>query len=102
MYRILTANGIEFNVRIVFKGDKYGLRDCLTHEFEDPLVEFYDTQFDFTPHGQFVTRYYASTLLGLDAWGRTTGGLVLDYGVESWVIDAESMDRIRDFVRSVI
>lgn len=62
---IMTQFGI-FNVRIVEKGDTYGLNDCLTHKGIEPLVEFYDNRFiddkDWK-HGQFVARYYVTTLL---------------------------------------
>ena len=30
------------------------------------LVSFYDTRYNHTQYGQFIGRYYATTLLGLD------------------------------------
>ena len=33
----------HWNVRILRRGDRYGLNDCLTHEEDDPIIEFYGT-----------------------------------------------------------
>lgn len=92
-------------VRMVFKGDKYGLNFCLTHEQEEPLVEFYDTRRMYTIYGLFVSSYYASTLLGIDGWsirsGRTdlTGqGLDLMGYAPEWKVDGAAMDKVRTFV----
>jgi hypothetical protein len=76
----------KWNVRLLIKGDKYGLDDCLTYgekgwdyylkrdgggweqemKEQQPSVEFYDAhnnaKEDFGPRGQFVSRYYLSTL----------------------------------------
>lgn len=92
--RIVNAVGRVFNVRLVREGARYGLNDCLVHDNDDPLVEFWDATYEndprFTPRlGQFVARYYLSTLaerrsahaLALcghePAW-TVTGGNVLD------------------------
>ena len=45
-----------FDVVLISKGDTYGLNDCLTHDKDDQLVEFWT-------NGHFISRYYASTLL---------------------------------------
>jgi len=71
--------GDRWLVRVVKRDDRYGLNDCLVHDEDDPLVEFYDAEYrgsgegrEFGPRGQFVARYYWSTLckrprgLGLD------------------------------------
>lgn len=87
-----------FNVRIVAKGDAYGLNDCLTHDHEDVLVEFYDAKQDpakFGRRGQFVSRYHYTTLL--DA-GSYPSGLQLDGGVPAWSISKVGM---RDVVRYI-
>lgn len=55
-----------FNVRIVARGDGYGVNDSVVHDHDDPLVEFYDSKADarkFGKRGQFVSRYYITTLL---------------------------------------
>ena len=66
-----------WTIRIVEEGDKYGRDDCLTYEKEEPVIEFYDgenlfdkQESDGTMLGQFVSRYYISTIMdgkGLDA-----------------------------------
>lgn len=83
----------KFNVRILRKGDKYGRDECLTHNEDRPLVEFYDTRYPHTQYGQFVSRYYVSTLLESD-----TGGLCLDGGVPSWTVGAQDMDTVRKYL----
>jgi hypothetical protein len=78
-----------WRVRFVRKGDRYGLNHCLTHEEAEPLVEFYDREFagdTFPDEGQFVSRYYVSTLLK-----RGGGALNLDDGIEAWSISADGM-----------
>ncbi len=58
-------------------------------------MEFYDSRYPHTEHGQFVSRYYASTLLervkdvGLDLYG----------GHNDWKIDAEEMNIVLDWIR---
>lgn len=54
---------ITWAVRIVRNGDHYGRHNCLVHECNDPLVEFYDTRYLHTDLGQFVSRYSATTFL---------------------------------------
>ena len=65
--RVTNDAGRSFNVLLVRCGDRYGLNDKLTHEGTDPLVEFWDATYEddsrFTlGRGQFVARYYLSTL----------------------------------------
>lgn len=91
-----------FNVRVVHRGEQYGLNDCLVHDKEDPLVEFYDARQSvdkFGRCGQFVSRYYASTLLesrcGAD-------GLLLDGGSRDWVVSPSGMTEVLAHVRAAI
>lgn len=93
---ILVVNeyGLEFCIRMVFAGDAYGTHNSITHDASGPLVEFYDTRYPHSEHGQFVSCYYASTLLR-----RSQGlGLALDTGSPDWVIDARSMMLVLDFI----
>ena len=90
----------KFNVRILRKGDKYGRDFCLTHDEDKPLVEFYDGRYPHCEYGQFVTRYYVSTILGTDKWGRGAGGLILDGGIPAWTVSAEDMDTVREYLRT--
>jgi hypothetical protein len=97
---ITTANGHQFFVRVVFQGERYGLRDCLVHDKADPMVEFYDFTHakrgplfppaevaGFGARGQFVSSYNASTLAEFDA--RTA--LDLHSGEPLWLVDAEAL-----------
>lgn len=88
--QVTTAAGRNFRVRVVGNGDTYGVNGALTHDSDDPLVEFYDATyagFDrFGPVGQFVARYYLTTL-------RTHGdvGLMLDTAIPEWHLDAAAV-----------
>lgn len=84
----------NFNVRIVCAGQGYGRDDCLMHKGADPLVEFYDARYTegFGPRGQFVSRYYMSTMLTTEPGT----ALILDGGIPSWVVSAGDMDEVRE------
>jgi len=106
MYQITNDAGRAFNVRVVRKGDTYGLNDCLTYGSEggshsscgaasdaaaargEVLVEFYDATYANHPasRGQFVSRYYLSTLRE-----SPRGGLCLHGGVPEWVISGRNL-----------
>ena len=95
---ITNNEGREFAIRIVRKGDNYGRDFCLTHDKDEALVEFYDFTYagpKFTEYGQFVSRYYAETLMERD----DTYGLDLHGGVDGWEVDAATMLKVLDFVR---
>ena len=90
----------KFNVRVVNKGDKYGRDFCLTHDEDKPLVEFYDSRYPHTEFGQFVSRYYVSTLLGEDRYGRAEGGLCLDGGnANEWTVKEGDMNIVRSYLK---
>ena len=91
----------KFNVRVVNKGEKYGLDFCLTHNSDKPLVEFYDTRYPHTEFGQFVSRYYVETILGEDGYGSEEGGLNLDGGIPEWTVSAKDMETVRNFLKGV-
>jgi len=100
MLSIITDQNIPFNVKIVSNGESYGLNNCLTHEKDDPLVEFYDTRYanrkGFGPKGQFVSRYYLSTLLErMDGYGLDLMGYE-----PSWKIDRKAMKVVMSFLRA--
>ena len=96
--QITNDDGLTFTVRRVEFSDSYGRKFVLRHMKHDPLIEFYDTRhaFDLDEQGrvlgQFVSRYYASTLLA----GRKTG-LNLDGRVAAWSVDKAAMDIVREF-----
>jgi hypothetical protein len=84
----------RWNVRLVNEGDRYGRDDCLTHDKSEPMVEFYDRRYvdKFGPRGQFVSRYYLSTLT--DDRGHLANGLCLDGGVPAWSVNAHDMAQV--------
>jgi len=90
----------KFNVRVVNKGDKYGRDFVLTHDSDKPLVEFYDSRYPHTEFGQFVSRYYVSTILGTDGYGRAEGGLILDGGnADVWTVKEGDMNVVRAYLK---
>ncbi len=82
-----------WTVRIVRNGQSYGATNSLVHNQEDPLVEFYDTRYDHTPDGQFVSRYYKSTLMA-----NNRDGLCLQGGVPDWQIDGDALKNIKEWL----
>lgn len=55
--------GIDFTIRVVEKGDTYGVGFGVTYEKYEPMVEIYDTRYEHSEYGQFVASYYVNTLL---------------------------------------
>jgi hypothetical protein len=73
--RVTNDKGRAFNVRLVRKGDRYGLDDKLVHDKDEPVIEWWDATHEndrrFTiGRGQFVARYSLSTLTGQDRYSR--------------------------------
>lgn len=93
----ITSNNIPFLVNIVEAGENYGLNNCLVHEKADSLVEFYDQRHMHTPLGQFVSRYYMSTMLDKRSQDK---GLNLEGSVPEWQINKEEMIIIKDWLSS--
>lgn len=56
-------------VRIIRKGDVYGLNDKLTHDQNLPMVEFFRHEQGNEDKRFFVSRYYVETLLESPARG---------------------------------
>lgn len=87
-------SGREFLVRVLEKGDRYGLGNKLVYDQKEPQIEFYDTKYAddprFAPDGQFVQRYYAFTL----ADPRLGTGLDLLGHESAWKLDAQAMDKV--------
>ena len=99
--------GRPFNVRLVEQGEQYGRKGCLTHDDPRPVVEFYDATYagkcpdEFSGHlGQFVSRYFVSTLEETD-W-RTTLSLDLDGGIPEWRVTGQSVADALDTIRAEV
>jgi hypothetical protein len=88
---VTSTTGVTFRARILRDGTRHGLGQCLTWAETRVGVEFYDTRYDHTEFGQFVSRYYVETVL------ETTLGRGLDLmGYEpSWKIDPAAMAVVR-------
>lgn len=101
----------KWRVHLVEPGEGYGVDNNVIYSPEEaskygmnlPMVEFYDTSQDPLrfPGGQFVSRYYASTLLGLVRWGddirvSSKNGIGLDLmGYEpSWKVSSEELGKV--------
>ena len=85
MMTIRNDDGRPFNVITIRTGENYGRTNALTADA--PMVEIYDASQDkdvFGERGQFVSRYYLSTL----AEGAADKGIHLDGGVSTWHINA--------------
>lgn len=88
---ITNPEGTSFNVRLIAKGEPYGLPNSGLIA-DAPMVEFYDARGARETLGQFVSRYYLSTLLAHHP--RTDGfGLCLDGGVRAWWVDEPELQR---------
>ena len=92
--------GQPWTIRILEQGDAYGRDDCLIHDKDEPTVEFYDADNEHTIDkpsgtmlGQFVSRYYISTIAD---GGR--GGMDLMGYEPKWKIDPLMMDNVRDYL----
>lgn len=90
---VTNLNGDDFSIRLVQKGETYGLNRCITHDKDEPLVEFYDAEYktkDFDPLGQFVTRYQFSTMQKfINREGNH--GLNLYGGEEKWSVTKDNV-----------
>ncbi len=94
---IKTAFGSEFSVRVIKKGERHGLNNCLTRRKDDPLVEFYDrTRSQVNGLGQFVASYSASTLLKHEVGV----GLNLEIGIPLWYVDWNALSPVIESLRT--
>lgn len=89
----LSDNGgyAPFRARLVMRGDRYGRDGVLTHDGDEPMIEFYDARYQHAPdYGQFVSRYNFSGYQGGCRDGWENSGLDLQGGVASWTLTAEA------------
>lgn len=89
--------GTPFMVRIVRKGNGYGMNFCITHNEDQALVEFYDARYPHTAFGQFVSRYYITTIV--ENSDRDCGLDLMGYEPQ-WKIDANTMKQIVKWLNS--
>ncbi len=79
-------------IRIVEPGDTYGKNMCLTNTATEAYIEFYDTYCDHTDFGQFVSRYYKSTIMAHE------GGLRIDSAVPEWNVSYKLIERVKKWL----
>ena len=96
MIKVINDGERPWAVRLVFEGDKFGLDFQLVHS-GPPLLEFYDARHESTPFGQFVSRYFVTTLLD-GAARRIAEGLQLDGSSIDRRISAAAMGRVLAWV----
>jgi hypothetical protein len=96
---VTAANGTTFAVVFIPEGTQNPVNDFRKAD-KGALVEFFDARFpSFGPFGQFVSGYYADTILGRDGYGHSEGyALSLDGGISAWTVDAATMATVRDWV----
>jgi hypothetical protein len=93
---ITGALGTPMRVLLIPAGEPYPNHPGVEPAKED-LVEFYDGRYPHTPDGQFISRYYSSTLLNSHT-GVPTGGLDLMGYEPAWKIDGRTMKLVLDWV----
>lgn len=80
----------KWNVVVLYAGDPYGR--SLTSYANDVMIQFYDSSVAWNkgkyPLGQFVSSYYAKTILDCHA------GLRLDGSISAWTVSAKEMQEI--------
>lgn len=93
----------------------HGVPFMVLYDVPSGLVEFYDLRYPMRHFnsevraklgadmpGQFVSRYYVTTLLGEDEHSPDHidwGALLLDGGVDDWKIDGQAMRMVRWWLR---
>lgn len=101
MIKAINDGGRPWVVRLIFSGDPFGLDFKLVHDGE-PVIEFYDARHEHTQYGQFVSRYYMSTLLEGYENGRTKTGICLQGNVPSWSVSGEALARILEWAKTAV
>lgn len=95
--QVTNNKGRQFNIRILKQGDKYGLNNCLTWKEEAMGVEIYDATHKHTEFGQFISQYYAKTLINSDS----ANGIDLDGGVPAWKIDGDNWQTVIQWLKTI-
>jgi len=105
-------SGRNWRVKLLFKGDKYGLDNCLTHNKDKPLIEFHDLKYidKFGKDGQFVSRYDLGTILFegyafsksqlMNASERDSQyGITLQGDVDGWEMSADCLNEVLEQIK---
>lgn len=81
--------------RLVEPGDPFGLNFQMVAE--GAIVEFYDTKFQHTDFGQFISRYSLRTLLE----NPEPTGINLYGGVSPWILTPHEHVRLMQWLKTV-
>lgn len=79
------------------------INDCQLYGHGLPLVEFYDMTKNTEQGGQFVSRYYMSTLLGMDESDIPLSDMKafsLDGGVPAWTVAGTDLQNVTDWLNT--
>ena len=106
--RFINHNQRPFRVKLVFDepshGTSYDAKGKPEPPTYHPTVQFYDmthadapAKTSFKDKGQFVSSYYAATLME-----HPRGGLDLHGGEQAWQIDGHSMDQVRVWIKQEV
>lgn len=90
---VLRDTHLTWLVRLVEPGDTYGKDFCLTNKGNEPYVEFYDIRYSHTDFGQFVQRYYKSSIMT-----EVASGLCLDFSEPEWAVSERCMDKVKEWL----
>ncbi len=112
-FRVTNSAGVPFEVRIIRKGERYGLNNMLVNDEgnkffnpKDPiLVEFWDAGQDpaYFPGGcQFTGGRYSLTTLVSREGARSNAGLNLYGGEPRWSIDAKAMQSVCEWLTPIV
>ncbi|KJD43022.1 hypothetical protein [Paenibacillus terrae] len=90
------SDGINFNVRIVKKGE---LNNAGIH-VETDIIEFYDSRYNFTKYGQFVASYSIETFRGYSLKFRMNrfDVFTLNTAIKAWTISSNTMYLIHEWL----
>ena len=94
---------LNYNYRIIYPGDKYGLNDCLIYDKAIPAIEFYDADYAddgerFGELGQFITRYYIHTFMNINDVGLNLCGSVAKWSLSACQVRKLQYDLIKETV----
>lgn len=87
---IINPYGVVMIVKLIEKGDTYGLNNSVMHDKWDPIVEFRLSS------GYTISSYYLSTLK------ETENGIWLDASNDTWVVDKENIQEVLTWINDIV
>lgn len=93
LLRVYGPGDRPWNVRVVARGGRYGLDDCLEND-GPAMLEFYDAS-TWGGRGEYVSRYHVATLTNRI---NPKAGICLDGAVPAWVLDESAVTQVMRWV----